>query len=274
MSLLAALLERVPERPELEPWLKAHLESAHRLWPDLELDEKQVAATMGRHLADATVTLESLSGTELLLAAAALAHDASALEHFDRLLVTEVRRAVAPLDTSNALVDDVGQLARERLLIDQKLADYSGRGPLGAWLRAVAVRLALNAKRPGAREEPTEAMADAPLADPDPELALLRARHRAEFKSAFEQGLQALTARERTLLRLTACDGLTLAHIAKMYGKDTSTASRWLAEARATLRAKTREVLSQTLKLDSAELESVLRAADSELNLSLVRLLT
>ncbi len=231
-------------------------------WPGVRIDEVPVV--------DA-----SLEGADVLLVAACLAGDAAALKHFEGLLVTEVRRAVAPLDTTNALVDDVTQLARERMLIERKLGDYQGRGPLGAWLRAVAVRMALNAKRPGAREEATEAagFADQHVADPDPELALLRARHRAEFRAAFEEAMKALTPRERTLLRLTTVDGLTLAQVGAMYGKDTSTASRWLATARETLRLKTREVLGRTLKLDTAELESVLRAADSELNVSLVRLL-
>ena len=217
--------------------------------------------------------MTSDQGADLALAEACLAGDAAALARFDVLLVSEVRRAVAPLDSTNALVDDVTQLAREKLLVERKLAEYSGVGPLGAWLRAVSVRLALNAKRPGAREEATEAFTDHPVANPDPELALLRARHRVEFRAAFEEAMQALTARERTLLRLTTIDGLTLAQVGAMYAKDGSTASRWLAAAREKLRATTRAVLGRTLKLDTGELESVMRAADSELNVSLVRLL-
>ncbi len=210
---------------------------------------------------------------DLELAAACLRNEADALTEFDRLLVTEVRRAVSPLDTSNTLVDEVLQVARERLLVERKLGDYSGQGPLGAWLRAVAVRLALNEKRPGAREDPTEAFADHAVADPDPELALLRARHRAEFRAAFETAMKTLTSRERTLLRLSTCDGLTLAQIGTMYGKDASTVSRWLSLARQTLRTATRERLAQTLRLSTGALESVLRAADSELDVSLLRLL-
>jgi RNA polymerase sigma-70 factor (ECF subfamily) len=135
------------------------------------------------------------------------------------------------------------------------------------------VRLALNAARPGAREELVAEPPDGPLADPDPELALLRARYRASFREAFTQALTALTPRDRTLLRLTALDGLTCARVGQMYGKDASTISRWLAQSRAVLLERTRTILAQTLALSESALDSAMRAADSELNLSLVRLL-
>lgn len=215
-----------------------------------------------------------LAEADLLLASATLAGDPAALATFDQLLRTEIRRAVGPLDTSNTLVEEVTQLAREKLLMgDKRLREYSGEGALAAWIRAVAVRIALNAKRPGAREVPMEAVPDQPLADPDPELALLRARYREQFKEAFAQAVKGLTSRERTLLRLTTIDGLSLASVGQMYGKDASTVSRWLAASRQTLLETTRASLTATLGLTSGELDSVMRAADSELNLSISRLL-
>lgn len=210
---------------------------------------------------------------DLRLASACLDGDPTALASFDDLLRVEVRRAVAPLDTSNTLVDEVTQLAREKLLVQRRLRDYSGQGPLGAWLRAVAVRLGLNARRAGGRDVPVAELPDQPLADPDPELALLRARYRDQFKRAFEAAMASITPRERTLLRLTTLDGLALATVGQMYGKDASTVSRWLAATRATLLERTRASLAEALKLSSGELDSVMRAADSQLNLSIARLL-
>lgn len=64
-----------------------------------------------------------------------------------------------------------------------------------------------------------------------------------------------------------------MAQLAQMYGKDASTASRWVADVREALREETRSILKANLKLGSDALESVLRAADSELHLSLARLL-
>jgi RNA polymerase sigma-70 factor (ECF subfamily) len=209
----------------------------------------------------------------LRLAAAALSGDASAVAELDRLVRSEVRRAVTPLDASGVLVDEVMQLMRERLLVERKLADFSGDGSLAGWLRAVAVRVALNARRATAKEQLVSALPDAPLADPDPELALLRARHREAFRAAFAEALQVLSPRDRTLLRLTSLDGLSLARVGQMYGKDASTVSRWLAASREVLLQRTRATLAQSLKLTDSALESVMRAADSELHVSLARLL-
>lgn len=214
-----------------------------------------------------------MEDADLSLAAAALAGDAHALALFDALLRTEVRRAVVPLDTTNTLVDEVLQAAREKLLVDERLRDYLGHGPLGAWLRAVSVRLALNLRRAGGRDVPMEEPPEQALADPDPELALLRARYRVEFKRAFEDAVKTLNARDRTILRLTTLDGLALATVGQMYGKDASTISRWLAATRGTLLTQTRAALATTLNLSTGELDSVMRAADSQLELSIARLL-
>ena len=217
---------------------------------------------------------EGIDAVDLLFARACLAGDPRALAYFDALLINEVRRAVSPLDTTNVLVDEVTQLVRERLLLPPpRLADYSGQGSLASWIRAVAVRLALNAKRPGAREEPVDQLPDHPLVDADPELALLRSRYRESFRKAFAEAVGTLTPRERTMMRLTSLDGLTCAAVGKMYGKDASTVSRWLAASRAVLLEKTRQILSQTLDLTPSALDSLMRVADSELDLSISRLL-
>ncbi len=222
-----------------------------------------------------TVTVaDGLEGADLLLAAACLAKDPRALAYLDALVVNEVRRAVSPLDTTNALVDEVTQLVRERLLMPPpRLAEYSGQGSLASWIRAVAVRLALNAKRPGAREDAVEQIPETPLADADPELALLRSRYRESFRTAFVEAVGTLTPRERTMMRLTALDGLTCAQVGQMYGKDASTVSRWLSSSRAVLLGKTRQLLSQSLALSPSALDSLMRVADSELDLSISRLL-
>ena len=217
---------------------------------------------------------EGIDGADFLLAAACLANDPRALSYLDALLINEVRRAVAPLDTTNVLVDEVTQLVRERLLLPPpRLADYSGQGSLASWIRAVAVRVALNAKRPCAREEPVASVPDNPIADADPELALLRSRYREAFRTAFTQAVGGLTPRERTMMRLTSLDGLTCAQVGQMYGKDASTISRWMAASRTVLLEKTRLLLSTQLALTPSGLDSLMRLADSELDLSISRLL-
>jgi len=101
----------------------------------------------------------------------------------------------------------------------------------------------------------------------------MRARYRASFKEAFAAAVAALTVRDRNVLRLHTLDGLTLARIGALYQKDTSTVSRWLEQVRLALRSSTREHLAAQLQLPSAELDSVMRAADAEMSVSLHRLL-
>lgn len=276
-TLIERVRSQLAQHPGLEAWTQAALTELEQRWPNVQCDTEAAATAFARHLSKAP-QLEELAGADLLLASACLAGDGRALACFDLILRVEVRRAVGPLDKSNTLVEEVTQLAREKLLVrtpstGARLAEYSGQGALSAWLRAVAVRLALNARRPGAREVPVENLPDQPLADPDPELALLRAQYREHFKEAFAEAVKSITSRERTLLRLTTLDGLSLASVGQMYGKDASTVSRWLAASRVTLLEKTRASLGSTLGLSSTELDSVMRAADSELNLSVARLL-
>lgn len=210
---------------------------------------------------------------DLALARACLEGESAALTKLEAMLVTEVRRAVTPLDPSPDFIDEVTQLVREKLLVHKRLADFSGEGALTGWLRTLAVRVALNARRAQGKEELVSQLPDAPLADPDPELALLRARYREAFRAAFTAALAALSARDRTILRLTSIDGLSLARVGQMYGKDASTVSRWLAGSRDVLLQRTRATLAQTLQLTDSALDSVMRAADSELHLSIARLL-
>jgi RNA polymerase sigma-70 factor (ECF subfamily) len=112
-----------------------------------------------------------------------------------------------------------------------------------------------------------------PMAAPNPELELIRRRHKQHFTEAFEAGLASLDPRERTLLKLHTLDGLPFEQIGPLYQRDKSTISRWIASAQKQLQKATREHLSRTLQLSPAELESVLRVAQSELSLSLSRLL-
>jgi RNA polymerase sigma-70 factor (ECF subfamily) len=106
-----------------------------------------------------------------------------------------------------------------------------------------------------------------------PELGYLKQRYRAAFAEAFEGALGAITDRERTLLRLHLLQRLRLDQIAPMFHVDTSTVSRWLAAARASLLAHTREQLASRFEISSEEFGSIARLVQSQIDVSLVRLL-
>lgn len=212
---------------------------------------------------------------DLAWAALVLAEHPAAVADFESLVKAEVRRAVSPINSAPHFLADVTQKVCERVLLPRedappRLADFGGEGPLAAWLRAVATRVALNVRPSPAGEVLVSTAPDVAI-PADPEFHLVRRQYRQQFERAFTQALKSLSARERTLLRLTTLDGLTLAQVGPMYGKDASTISRWLAAARQTLHEQTRASLASSLS--PSELDSVLRVADSELDLSLSRLL-
>jgi RNA polymerase sigma-70 factor (ECF subfamily) len=220
--------------------------------------------------------VSSLYDEDLALAQSCARGDAAAIARLDALLREEVSRAVRPIDPS--LVVDATQRVRERLLVVDgtpapRISEYRGEGPLRGWVRAIAVRTALNLRRGAPPAQTLPSGSGAPLAANDPELELFRARYREPFRQAFAAAVAGLTSRDRTVLRLHSLDGATLKSIGVMYGKDESTVSRWLEKIRLALRERTRSELSQKLSLAPGEVDSVLRAADLEVSVSLARLL-
>lgn len=213
---------------------------------------------------------------DLELARRLVAGDALAMAQFEREVLPKIDAVVVKIDSSPAFLDEVKQTLRERLFVAPKsIGDYSGQGPLVAWLRTAAGRIALNLLRPEKREARAEtAELDAlPFASPGPELAILKGTHQAAFRSAFARAVASLDVRDRTALKLNALDGVPLARIATMYGCDKSTVSRWLTRAHEQLLERTRAALAEDLALGTAELESLIHALHSQLAQSLVQLL-
>lgn len=215
--------------------------------------------------------------SELALAQACARGEPDALGRLEREYLPRVRVAVERLDARPAFVDDALQALRQKLLVGPapRIAEYAGTGPLVSWLRAAAVRTALNLKRPHAREEQADddALLALPLSGPTPELALLVERHRPAFKAAFRAALGTLEPKERTLLKLQVVDGLSLERIGVIYAVNKSTVSRWLGSAHAQLVEETKARLKAELSLSGGELESLVRAMRSGIELSVAALL-
>ncbi|MBZ0236411.1 MAG: helix-turn-helix domain-containing protein, partial [Deltaproteobacteria bacterium] len=106
----------------------------------------------------------------------------------------------------------------------------------------------------------------------DPELALLKARYAGELEAALRRAGEALTERERALLRLAFVDGLNVDQVGDVYGVHRATAARWIARARTRVFELTRDDLRARLALTPTEFESVVRLVRSQVELSLTRL--
>jgi RNA polymerase sigma-70 factor (ECF subfamily) len=116
-------------------------------------------------------------------------------------------------------------------------------------------------------------LAAVPDSNDDPGLGYARQHYREELRAALVSPVDVLTPHDRTLLRYSLVDGLTLEEIASIYRTHKSTISRRLARARGALWDATRTALAPRLADSTEELASVIRAVRTGLDLSLERLL-
>jgi RNA polymerase sigma-70 factor (ECF subfamily) len=152
-----------------------------------------------------------------------------------------------------------------------RIVDYAGRGDLRGFVRVTAVREALHLFRRGRPEVQIDA-ADtlgARAASDDPELAYLKDLYRGEFKIAFREAMGTLSDRQRNLIAQHFLDRLTLEQMAALYRVHRATVVRWLAAAREALLRGTHRAMTSRLKVRPAELDSILRLIDSQLDVSI-----
>jgi RNA polymerase sigma-70 factor (ECF subfamily) len=187
--------------------------------------------------------------------------------------------ALSTFRADRDFVDEVLQAVREKLFVgaSPKILDYAGRGSLRAWLRAVVMRTALNARRRRIGDPSPTASDDAllELAAPagDPELAQIVAKYGSAYKRAVHDALADLPPEDRNVLRLSLLEGLGIDAIARIYDVHRATVARWVGRARETVVDGARRRLGESTRLDGAELASITRACRSTLDLSLIRAL-
>jgi RNA polymerase sigma-70 factor, ECF subfamily len=122
----------------------------------------------------------------------------------------------------------------------QSLAQYSGRGSFGGWLRRLTVNHCLNrresaAAKSAARSSSLELMADTLSAgvDADPVTQLLRneARHRIAAE------MNELPAQQRAAMALRVLEDMSYDEIADVMGVPVNSVRSWLHRGRARLRS-------------------------------------
>ena len=237
-----------------------------------ELDlEPSVFPTLERALSQFAVLPPFVD--DLCLAMCAAMGFGRAVRVFDERCVQPTAAVLRRLVGESEL-EDLMQEVRARLLAgpDPRLLTFRGECPLGAWVRAVAVRVAIN--RRSSRPSPTlqdDALHE--LAAPvDVALDVARNQHRARFQAALCAAMAALTPRERALLRLHYLQGVRLEKLAVMHGCHRATVVRWLSSARDLVFAETRRRLETELSLSAHELDSLLRDAREQLTISIASL--
>lgn len=271
----------------LEGLLVQAWEASRARWPAVALPAEPFVTHLAERLPKAEPDdpieplLAQLSLAELYLACACLRGLPSAIELFERNYLAKLPRLLRGPRLSEALLDDVCQLTRVKLLVTTpegppKIAEYAGRGALMSWVQVAATRFAIKLQavaKPSSDEDVDIVGRALPAPGIDAELDLMKRRYHAEFRQAVREAFAALSADERYLLRLYFVDRLSMYELADLFRVNQSTVSRWLKSARQSVYEETRHRLQERLGLSSRDFQSFLAVIDSQFELSISQLL-
>lgn len=264
---------------DLEGQLEEVLSTVRKAWPDISVEPDVFLEFLARRVPE-PVDMQAFAGAlnlpDLYLACACLENDPKAVRVFKTDFFPEIRVALAGLNQGPDLADVVEQMVYQKLFVTEPkvraaINKYAGRGDLRRWLQVTALRTALDLMRSGKKETAVTSRLhdDYPDKAEDPEIAYLKQLYSSQFKTAFGQALAGLSQKERNLLRYYHLEGLTLGEIAGLYRVHEATVSRWLARIRENLLTRTRRRLADVLKVDSVEVDSIIRLIESQMEVSI-----
>ena len=173
----------------LEARLREIVEKALRVWPGL--DPARLVGHLARVIGDDVLQgLHELYAEDFALGLACVDNAPGAVAHVDRLCGPVIDAAVARIDRSPELRDEVRQMLWQRLFVGTpeqapRMLSYAGRGPLAGWVAVAAQRLALDLRRAASRTAGSDPDVDQLLpTDDHPEVDYLRMRYKTEFEEA------------------------------------------------------------------------------------------
>lgn len=246
-----------------------------RRWPLVDLGFDVFFGHCRRLLPPAEVDATREAADLYLCCACAEAHP-EALRAFESEGSSVAKAAIARVDRSADFVQDTLQEVWDRLLLgaDPKVKLYSGRGPLKAWVRVAATRVALDRQRARNRFAGHHVELSERLAAPggSPEAALLKARFGQAFQGALRDAVSRLTRQERNVLRMHIAGHCSIDEIGRAYNVHRATAARWLERTRTQIYDEVRQELCvKRANLTASEFKSLATIMGAELELSLGR---
>jgi RNA polymerase sigma-70 factor, ECF subfamily len=252
-------------------------------FPTIRIADLEIAPTIRQRLENDEPSQPIADADELFLAAACAAGDRDAIAIFERRYFTVIRPALSAMALSRDELADIEQSLRIRLFVAEpqveaneppRVVSYAGAGQLGGLVRVAAVRLGLNRLRDRGRIQSDDDGFERMISSADsPDLQQLKVVHRDAMRQAVADSIATLAPRQRTLLRMTYVSGTTIDGLAQIYGVHRGTAARWVAQARDTLGATARRLLAAKLGVAIADVDDSLPLLESQLELSLERLL-
>lgn len=267
----------------VEALLASQVARARTAWPKLDVDPARFTDRL-RVLAAGPDPLQSL-GTlrveDLYLACACLDRVPGAAEQFQAQVRAAVASVLRRVGGASDLQDEIVQTVLARFLVGAKergpaLADYQGRGDLDLFLRIAAQRLALNDRRDSrTRHRLLDRLAEeADQHQSGADQLLAKGKFRKSFRDALRDAIARLSPRDRGILRLHLVGRMSTRRLATLYKVNQATVSRWLANAREAVWADVRRELRASLRLDTGDVDSVLRAVRRDRDVSLSSILT
>lgn len=264
----------------LEKVLLERLTLARERYMGLAIDDAAVLAHIGSRLNREKSALDALCDVDfadLLLARAAASGDSRAIALFEEHAMRGTEAALSRRGISEDVIEEAKQNVREHMLAAAdrpRVLDYNGRSSLKQWLRVAVVREGIHLAKRASKGDPISfEFVTLPAPGDDPELAYFKARYRDEYKQALEFATAELSSRERALLRQHYLLGMNVDEIGIVYQVHRATAARWVQSAREELFAKARFELTRRLGVSRDEIENIVRMIESQLDVSLNRLL-
>ncbi len=276
LAHVSNLSDRLASVSRLEKVLDGHLDAGRTAWPELQIPEETFLRHMAERLpkeGDLQIALEQTHAADLYLACGCAHGDPRAIAAFERTFIPQVALFLDRADALPEFTDELKQQLRERLLVAQtgllpRIGGYTGRGPLGAWLRTATARTAVDLRRSMGRSETTDSFQLASLAA-DPELAYLKGHYADELKAAFAEALGRLAVRERNVLSLYYLDGVATEDIGAVYSVNARSVRRWIDQAREDILRATLRHLEARLHLPRPELERLIGMVQSRMDWSI-----
>lgn len=271
--------------PELVEVLDDVLQRARAEESELELDPVGFARFVAERCSpeDLRTDLTELKAGDLWLVFGCTQGNERALLRFERRFAGDIDAAIARSANADIGKDDFRQHLFAKLFAPgangrPRIADYSGRGDLRGWLRVAIVRQVIDFVRRKQRRDlghqvDEAAMLELRAATVDPELAYVRDTYKRELREALREGFASLTPRDRNILRHFLFHGLGIDEVGRMYGVHRTTAFRWRQRAQTSLLEATRDALRARLGTDSKDLRSVVRVLESDLHITVHKLL-
>jgi len=247
-----------------------------RKWPRVELGFDVFFGHCSRVLKVTALGEPPREAADLYLCCACAEAQPEALRLFESEGSGVATAAIARIDRSADFVQDTLQEVWDRLLLGAgaKVRQYSGCGPLKAWVRVAATRVALDRLRARNRFSGHHIELTDRLAAPggSPEAELLKLRFGQAFHQALRDAVSGLSKQERNVLRMHIAGHCSIDEIGRAYNVHRATAARWLERTRTRIYEEVRQELCvKRANLTASEFKSLATMMGTELELSLSR---